>query len=81
MYVWGIQMLGVLRKFCLQFFLSGRSGQIDYMATNFGKIYLGGTHVQSKHAPVMILMGNAATMARPRSVELAGSFMDIYRSR
>lgn len=38
-------------------------------------------YIQSKHAPVMVLMGNAATMARPRSVELAGSFMDIYRTK
>lgn len=36
------------------------------------------TDAQSKHAPVMVLMGNAATMARPRNVELAGSFMDVY---
>ena len=38
------------------------------------------TDIQGKHAPVMVLMGNAATMARPRSVELAGSFMGVSGS-
>ena len=48
------------------------------MQPNAAAIVAMATDVQSKHAPVMVLMGNAATMARPRNVELAGSFIDVY---